>query len=127
MKLKTASPNTFPVNDEETIKVLLMLYDGAIDYLDKAMAAYRSNDLDKRDYYINKANDIIVELDNAINRKDTSDIARNLTMLYSFMNRHLINACATNSMKAIRDVSKMMADLRGGWQHIRDSLSPSAA
>jgi flagellar protein FliS len=116
------------VKDIEVVEMVVKLYDGAIDYLGKAMAASRANDFEKRDYYVNRANEIIVELDGNLNREEScSQFSRNLTMLYSFMNRHLCNACSTNNMKPVGDVKKMMAELRDSWQYICDTFRPSAA
>jgi len=127
MSRKDATDKMDMFDDTEKIMALIKLYDGSINYLNKAMEYADQGDAAKSSYYITKANDIIVELDSAVNRKDGSDMSKNLTMLYSFMNRHLVEACVSNSMKAVDEVTRMMTELRDSWRHVRDTFRPSAA
>lgn len=112
----------------DAIQVVLMLYDGAINFLNKAIAfAGEEGNTKKRNHYIKKANQIIVGLDDSLDSKAGGEMAKNLKMLYAFMNRHLIDAAFNDNTEGVINVVRMMAELREGWQYADEQLSAAAA
>ena len=112
---------------QPSLQVVLMLYDAAIDFLKKAVECAENQDMDTRDQLTCRANNIIVELERVLNLRDGGIVARNLKLLYSFMNRQLIEAAGKNTTKELTDVAQMMSELRESWQHINDMPQASAA
>ncbi len=111
-----------------SIQVVLMLYDGAINFLNKAVAyAKDGKDLKKKNLYTQKANEIIVGLDGILDSESGGDVTKNLKLLYAFMNRHLVDAAANGSTKGLTDVIQMLSELRESWQFVDQSMSASAA
>jgi flagellar protein FliS len=68
--------------------------------------------------YINKAQDIIDELNAVLDIEIGGEIATNLRKLYCFMSNHLSQANIKCDPQMIRDVIKLMEELNQGWKAI---------
>jgi flagellar protein FliS len=109
----------------DSIKLVLMMYDGSINFLNKAVEYAERGDVRSRNIYVNKARDIIRELDNAVNDEVGGEFSKNLKKLYSFMNQHLGESIQKNEIEGLDNVTAMLSDLRGSWQYIDDRLQNS--
>jgi flagellar secretion chaperone FliS len=98
------------------MKLVLMLYDGAIGFLNRSAEHAELGDVRNRALFANKARDIIEELNNSLNTEAGGELARQLRSLYLFMNRHLLQATMSNQTKGIREVIGLLTTLREGWQ-----------
>jgi flagellar protein FliS len=98
------------------MKLILLLYDGAITYLKKSVEYAENNDVKNKNIYANKARDIIVELNNAINVEVGGELAQSLRRLYFFMDRHLMQANWQNEVRGLNEVIHLLSNLRGAWQ-----------
>ncbi len=105
------------VNTASPGKLLLMLYDGALKFLRLAMVALEEENFEKTNEYLKKTQNIVHELMITLNF-DVGDIAQNLYDLYDFMNHELIQANIKKDMKKIKNVKKILEDLRSAWVQI---------
>ena len=105
-------------NPSGSMKLVLMMYDGSISFLSKAVAYAEKGDVRNRNISANKANDIIIELNRAVDDEVGGDFSRNLKWLYSFMNRHLIESIQKDEIQGLKDVLKMLSNLRDGWAYV---------
>ena len=110
--------NDINVNTSNPLKVVLMLYDGSITYLKKAVEYAEAGDMKNKNIYANMARDIIVEFNNALNTKDGGEIARGLRTLYFFMNRQLMEANWNNDTQGLSEVIQLLSSLRESWQDV---------
>jgi len=99
-------------------RLIVMLYEGAIKFLQQAIAAMENKDLEQKARLFSKAMDIINELDFALNMEEGGEIAMNLHKLYGFMRRHLTAASAEMDTQRVRDVIACLEDLNEGWQAV---------
>ena len=106
------------INTSQPLKLVIMLYDGAITFLNKSIEYAENKDIKNKNIYANKARDIILELNNSLNLEVGGEMASNLKRLYFFMNRHLFQANLKNDMQGMREVILMLSDLRDVWQEI---------
>jgi flagellar protein FliS len=107
------------INSSDSMKLVLMLYDGSINFLHKAIEYGEKGDVKNRNIFVNKANDIIVELDHSVNDEAGGELSKNLKWLYSFMNRHLMEAVQReDSTKRLNEVVTMLSNLRGSWRYV---------
>ena len=113
-------------NEHDPLRIILMLYDGCMSYLKKAIAYAESGDVKNKNIYTNKAGDIIFELNKALNMAAGGEVAENLSALYIFMGRHLVDATQKNSTRGLHEVIKMLSGLREGWNHVAASASERA-
>ena len=99
-------------------KLILMMYDGAIKFVEIAKNKLRENDMAGKGIYISKAQGIISELMASLNMEGGGEIALSLEKLYAFMNRQLRIANVNKDIKPLDSVAKILGILREGWVEI---------
>lgn len=102
-------------------KLVVMLYEGAISNLDKAIALVKEGgkiapaDIESYGNYLQKAMDIIAELEASLNMDEGGDIAKNLMSLYVFFNKRILAATMSHGAKELSDVRGMLSELKDSW------------
>ena len=99
-------------------RLIVMLYDGAIKFLRLAIREIENNNYEAKGRYINKAIDIINELNAVLDMDAGGEIAGNLRKLYIFMINRLSQANLQSDPQLIRDVIKLMVELNQNWKAI---------
>jgi len=99
-------------------KVVVMLYEGAIRFLQQAIEALDRKDYAEKGRLINRTLDIITELDSVLNMDVGGEVALNLRKLYGFMRRHLVEANSKKDANKIRQVIRLLENLLEGWRQI---------
>ncbi|MHC4104123.1 MAG: flagellar export chaperone FliS [Planctomycetota bacterium] len=99
-------------------RLIVMLYDGAIKFLRLAIKEIENNNFETKGRYINKAIDIINELNAVLDMETGGEIASNLRKLYIFMINHLSEANIKCDPQPVRDVIKLMEELNQSWKAI---------
>jgi flagellar protein FliS len=106
------------VNTQSKGRLIVMLYDGAIKFMKLAIMEMEKNNYEAKGRYINKALDIINELNVVLDMDAGGEIAGNLRKLYLFMNNQLSQANIKCDPQKVRDVIKLMEELNRGWKAI---------
>jgi flagellar protein FliS len=106
------------VTTVEGIKLIVLLYEGAIKFLLTAQEGIREKNIAKRHNHIYRVLDILVELRNALNFSQGGEIATSLNALYLFMERHLTTANIQNDTQKIQEVVNMLSSLKEAWETI---------
>ena len=114
------------ITTSSPLKIVLMLYDGAINFLNQAIEHSDQGDIKNKNICANKARDIIEELNNALNTEVGGELAGQLRGLYLFMNRHLMQANWHNDTRGMYEVIQMLTGLREAWQNVYDQQEASA-
>jgi len=99
-------------------RLIVMLYEGAIRFLQQAITAMENKDFEQKAKLFARAMDIINELDFALNMEEGGEIAMNLHKLYGFMRRHLTDASIKMDTQRVRDVIACLEDLNEGWKAV---------
>ncbi|MDY6823411.1 MAG: flagellar export chaperone FliS [Thermodesulfobacteriota bacterium] len=100
-------------------KLIVLLYDGAVNYLFQAKQCAADNDIAGTCAKINAAQDIITELQYSLDMDNGDVIAKNLFGLYQFMTTHLIKAkIQRDGTENIDAVIGMLKTLNEGWRTI---------
>lgn len=107
----------------KSMKIVLMLYDGAISYLRKALVYGEMGDVRNRNILINKARDVIAELDGGLDEAIGGDFAVKLHQLYNFMREHLATSIHTQNIEAVNDVIKILSSVRDSWQEVEKQFA----
>ena len=106
------------VSTESKGRLIVMLYDGAVKFLNQALTEMEAGNFDKKGEYINKAIDIIHELNVCLDMEAGGEMAKNLRSLYMFMIRHLAEANMQRDAQRVREVASLLSDLNEGWKAI---------
>lgn len=99
-------------------RLVVMLYDGAIKFCKLAIKELEARNYAAKGQYINRAQDIIAELNAVLDMEAGGEIAKNLRGLYLFMNRHLSQANAKRDPQMIEEVITLLDELNQGWRTI---------
>ena len=98
--------------------LVVLLYEGAIKFLNQAIVELEAGRFVEKGQYINKAIDIINELDVSLNMEIKGGVAENLRKLYLFMIAHLNKANFQRDPQMVRQVIGMLDDLVSAWKAI---------
>jgi flagellar protein FliS len=99
-------------------RLIVLLYEGAIKFMKLAIKELEANNYEAKGRYINKALDIINELNAVLDTDAGGEIAVNLRKLYLFMNRQLSQANIKRDPQMIREVITLMEELNQGWKAV---------
>jgi flagellar protein FliS len=98
-------------------KLVVLLYDGLIRFLDIALENLPKKRYDLVNENLLKAQDIIAELMMSLNF-EAGDISNKLLSIYSFFNSKLIEGNIKKDQAPIAFVRRMSSDLRDAWNEI---------
>lgn len=99
-------------------RLIVMLYDGAIKFLKLAIQELQAENYAAKGQYINRAQDIINELNAVLDMEAGGEIAQNLRNLYGFMGRHLRQANVKRDPQMIEEVIHLLEELNQSWKAI---------
>ena len=98
-------------------KLVVLLYDGLIRFLDIALENLPKKRYDLVNENLLKAQDIVSELMMSLNF-EAGDISNKLLSIYSFFNSKLIEGNIKKEQAPIAFVRRMSSDLRDAWNEI---------
>ena len=100
-------------------QLVLMLYDGTLKFLEKAMTGFDYTDPLLFNQTINnnivRAQAIIHEMNASLNMKDGAEVASNFRRLYNYFYRRLTEANRTKKKEPIEEIIARMRVLRDSW------------
>ena len=97
-------------------QVLILLYDGAIQYLNKAKLAIEQNDAEACRINLVGCERIILEFMNTLDMEKGENLAKNLYRLYEYMYNTLITANISKNIDKVDEVLRFLISLRETWQ-----------
>ncbi len=105
-QIQTASPE----------QILIMLYDGAIQFLNKALIAMEKNDIQESHNNNIAAQNIIAEFMNTLDMDIGGNVAKNLYSLYEYLHYRLVQANIQKNPAYIEEVIRHLKDLKQTWE-----------
>ena len=96
-------------------KIVLMLYDGAINFSRLAMENAAKGDRAGRGKYISKAQAIVAHLMDSLDHKIGGDITKRLNQLYMYIIQEYVNANVNNSVTPLGNAIKILGMMRETW------------
>uniref|UniRef100_UPI004056C3E5 flagellar export chaperone FliS n=1 Tax=Agathobacter sp. TaxID=2021311 RepID=UPI004056C3E5 len=108
-KIMTASP----------AELTLMLYDGAIKFINVAIVAIEKKDIEKAHNNIIKAERIIIEFQSTLDHK--YPIAKDFNRVYSYLIRRLRDANFKKDKEILEEVLTHLRTMRDTWKEVMQS------
>ena len=102
-----------------TDRIIVILYDKAITYLEQALKDLEE-DLPTAGDQIRNAQDIIIDLTSALDMDGGSNVATNLNRIYNFVSKHLTKANVTHNPQMVREAIAVLEDLNQSWKSMSD-------
>ncbi len=110
-------------------QLVLMLYDGAIRYLERALRGFASEDPVEFNQTINnnvqRAQEIINELDRSLNMSQGGEFSSNMRRLYNYFDRRLQQGNLGKKDSGIKEVVACLTVLRDAWAEMLGGTIPS--
>jgi flagellar protein FliS len=110
-------------------QLILMLFDGALLALDRALLGFNFTDIAERNMAIHNnlqhALDILRELNGSLDFEAGGQLAHTLGGLYAFFERRLIESNRKKSRGGIDEVIPMLKQLRDAWFQMLHGNTPS--
>ena len=104
------------INTATPEKLMILLFDGAIQFLIKAKTAIAENNFKERSTNIEGARKIIRELMRTIDLENGNDVSKQLFRLYNRMAMSLIKANVQRNSEKIQEVIDDLTNIRWGFQ-----------
>ena len=102
-------------------QLIVMLYQGAIKFMKKALQSMEKKDLEEKGNALIKAQDIILELLYALDQEmlnSGNELALNLQRLYLYAYRRLVHANVRQDEGAIKEILGVMTNLAEAWETV---------
>jgi len=103
-------------------QLVLMLFDGAIRFLEQALTGFSHEDPLEFNLTINnniiRAQDILNHLDNSLDMAQGGELAATLRRLYNYMHRQLTASNIRKSPEGIHDTLERLTILRSAWDEM---------
>ena len=104
------------INTASPEKLMMMLLDGAIQFLQKSLISIENKNLQERSTNIESARKIIRELMRTIDLENGNDVSKQLFRLYNKMAMNLIKANVSKDVNLIQTVIDDLSNIRWGFQ-----------
>jgi flagellar protein FliS len=102
-------------------QLLIMLYDGALNYLQQARDKMLAKDYAGKGILISKVIDIVNELSSSLNMERGGDLAVNLNNLYILCTARLLQANLKMNVESLDSVAQILSGLRGAYAQILET------
>ena len=110
----------------DPVKLVRILYRGAIDAVDAARVHLRNGAIRERSRQITKALEILHELLRSLDHNRGGTISRSLADLYVYMTKRLIEANCKQIDPPLAEVSQLLATLLEAWTSVPAATVPEA-
>ena len=101
-------------------KLISMLFQGALLAIANAKNGILRKDISAKGKAISHAIKIINNgLNLSLDKEVGGELALNLSALYDYMCHRLVTANLNNDMEILDEVAKLLVDLKGAWDNIR--------
>ena len=116
------------IQDADPHKLIAMLFEGALAAIAKAKNEILQKDTAAKGKSISHAIAIIGEgLNASLDKNVGGELAPNLSALYDYMVHRLVAANLHNDAEALDEVARLLTELQGAWNSIRDEVIQSSA
>jgi flagellar protein FliS len=105
----------------------LMLYDGAIRFATQGKEALAASDRENAFNAFDRAQRIVLELGNGINRDVNPELADQMLALYNFVFRRLVEANVEQDEQAADEALTIVRHMRETWVMLMDKLKRETA
>lgn len=97
-------------------ELTLMLYDGAIKFVNQAMEAIDKKDYEKANTFIKKADLIVEEFQITLNRK--YEVAKNFDEVYKYIRSRLLWANVKKDNAILEECLEHLRTMRDTWKEV---------
>lgn len=97
------------------LELVCILYQTAIQAVDRSIEALHSGDIIERGRGVSKAIEVLAELQSSLRHDVQKEYSRTLAELYAYIRTQLMRAHAEQSLSQFQEVSRLLNTLAEGW------------
>lgn len=109
------------VNGASPLQLIVMLYDGALRFMEAGKHAMAFQDYPKQNDQLQRAQNVIMELMSCLDMEKGGEVAKNLFAIYTYVLNELIKANVEDSPDGVERCIRVMSELRDSWTQLLDS------
>ena len=106
------------VDDASPHQLIAMLFDGALERVASAMGAMKRKEPALVGESLSKAISIVDHLQLAIDHEIGGEMAHNLSALYDYITRRMLEANVVSDVSLLQEVSTLLAEVRLAWDQV---------
>jgi len=111
-------------NASNGLQLVVMLYDGAIRFLNDASACIKRRDVGGKVLAVDRALAIIGELQATLKLEEGQHIATSLDGLYTYITTRILDASLTLDPAPFDEVVRLLSTLNSAWKEIAQRNQP---
>lgn len=115
------------VNTASPLRLTIMLYDGALRFLELGKAGLLAKNLFEKNDNLQKSQKIVMELMNTLDVQKGGEMAKNLMSLYFFVVQQLMEANIEDDVEKLDVAAKILRDLRESWLDVEKMTKSTQA
>jgi flagellar protein FliS len=113
------------IQSQSPLELVVMLYDGALRFLQVAAEGTRRNDLVAKRDGMSRSMAILAELQNTLNLQEGGEVAESLDRLYTYITSRLLDANVKKDPAPIDEAIRLLRPLRDAWAQV--AATPGAS
>jgi flagellar secretion chaperone FliS len=106
------------IQSQSPLELVVMLYDGALRFLQMAADGTRRNDLTAKREGMSRSMAILAELQNTLNLQEGGEVAQSLDHLYTYITSRLLDANVKKDPAPVDEAIRLLRPLRDAWAQI---------
>jgi flagellar protein FliS len=97
------------------LQLVIMLYDGALRFMEAGRHAMLRRDVYNQNENITKAQRIVGELIATLDMEQGGEVAKNLVALYTYVYEKLVEANLEDKPELVQECATIVSELRESW------------
>jgi flagellar protein FliS len=99
-------------------RLIVLLYEGAIQFIRQAQEFAENGDIPNKSNAINRALDVVAELNYSLNMSAGIEIAANLRKLYQFVSDRLLEGKIQKDTRSLVQALQILTSLNETWKEV---------
>lgn len=113
------------VLDADPHRLVALTFAGIRNRLRLAVACVEARNIARKGEAITEASALVGHLDASLNHEAGGEIADNLSALYHYIQRRLVEANIANDASILKECDSLLGDLEGAWSAIGPDAAPA--
>jgi flagellar protein FliS len=109
------------VNTASPLQLIVMLYDGALKFMEAGRHAMANGDLNRQNSSLQQAQRIVLELMACLDTQQGGEIAKNLMGLYTYVLEELVKGNVTDDPECVARSIRVFSELRESWNQVEQA------
>jgi flagellar protein FliS len=114
-------PNTYQevaIQTASPAKLVVMLYEGAIRFLNQSITAIQTKDLNLKRQSVDRAVAVIQHLQSTLDMGQGEEVAADLDRLYTYITSRVLDASGKLEVAPLEEAIKLLTVLLSGWEEV---------